>query len=256
MGSDVQHTEVETNEAETSSSSALPEVESSIDVETTTVESKEEELEENKIEEESQEPRSQSPPPKQIILPPLSRTPKPKPKPIATEKKGAPRSSREKTHLPKSPLSSSSPVGPEMVGRTPSFPSRRFATEVDRVPPPKDDLQLRSSQQSLSLVHMVFSKSEEEERDRDLLLESSLNRLPSYSFFPSNQQNIFHPAHRLNRELTGSQNSFTERVSTSPKEKSKTRPTVRFDLNEESNDQKEEPTVRKRIPFLRFRKKE
>ena len=248
MDSDEPQSEVETTEAEAAPSHALPEAESGTEAETAIEKTKQVDLEENKIEEESQEPRIRSPP---QILPPLSGTPKRNP--IAPEKKSALRSSREQTHPAKSPLSLS-PVGPEMVGRTPSFPSLRFATDVDSAPP-KDDLQLRSSQQSLSLVHQVFSKSEEEKHDADALLES-LNRLPSYSFFPSNRQDIFHPAHRLNRELTGSQNSFTERVSISPKEKSKTRPTVRFTLKEESNNQTKEPTVRRRISFLRFRKKE
>lgn len=99
------------------------------------------------------------------------------------------------------------------VVRMPSLPAFRFPSSQSSNTH-SDDSEFKKTTQSLNMVHMLFSKTEEQSISNDQL--ATLNRLPSYAFFPTNKQRTQLPAHRLDRELTGSPSSFTDRLIKKP----------------------------------------
>ena len=138
----------------------------------------------------------------------------------------------------------------DLVERTPSLPASRFR-RVKSAFASADDLKLKKSKNSLSLVHKVFSKTEEESPSAEML--STLNRLPSYSFFPTNKEKTYRPARRLNRELTDSRNSFTEKL-VNVKVKNRSPPVVRF-KSQLAEEPPKETGRGKRPSFLQFMKR-
>eukprot|EP00210_Caulerpa_lentillifera_P007082 g6775.t1 len=117
-----------------------------------------------------------------------------------------------------------------------------------------NESKLKHAGGSLNLVHKFFSKSEEE-KNIDALT-SGLNRLPSYSFFPKNNERDFRPAHRLSRELTGTAVSFTKRrTSTKETERTKIQPDTPQLPPIAVSSSKESTKKGKVLSFFKLRKK-